>query len=95
VETSAGDESLTAPPAARLVGLGTQQLLIKLADLLNRRLQFLIIRQTALHMRNLLLTEADLARETAGIADCEERNGVPFATLALGAAGAVPDDAFE
>jgi hypothetical protein len=95
VETSAGDESLAAPPATRLVGLGTQPLLIELADLLNRRLQFLIIRETTPHLRDLLFTKADLARALAGIADRQDRNGVTFATVALGTAGAVADDAFE
>jgi len=55
----------------------------------------LIIRQTTLYLRDLLLTEADLARALAGIADREDRNRVTFATVALGAAGAVADDAFE
>ena len=92
METSAGDESL---PRLRLVGLGAEQLLIELADLLNRGLQFLIIRQTTLHLRDLFLTEADLASASAGIADCEDGNGVTFAAVALGTAGAVTDDAFE
>jgi hypothetical protein len=95
VEKSVGDESLSAAPAARLVGLGAQQLLIEFADLLNHSLQFLIIRQTALHLRDLLFTEADLAGAWPGIADGEDRNGVTFAAVALGATGAVADDALE
>ena len=39
--------------------------------------------------------EADLARASAGIADREDGYGVTFATDALGAAGAVANDAFE
>jgi hypothetical protein len=31
----------------------------------------------------------------AGIADCEDGNGVTFTAVALGATGAVADDAFE
>jgi hypothetical protein len=92
VETSAGDESL---PRLRLIGLSAEQLLIELADLLNRRLQFLIIRQTTFHLRNLFFTEADLARALAGIADREDSNGVTFTAVALRAAGAMTDDAFE
>jgi hypothetical protein len=92
---SVGDESLTAPPAVRLVGLGAQQLLIEFADLLNRGFQFLIIRQTTFDLRDLLLTEADLARALTRIADREDSNGVTFATVALGTAGAVADDAFK
>jgi hypothetical protein len=95
VETSVGDESLSAAPAARLVGLGAQQLLIEFADLLNYSLQFLIIRQTTLHLRDLLFTEADLAGAWPGIADGEDRNWVTFAAVALGATGAVADDALE
>jgi hypothetical protein len=95
VETSVGDESLSVAPAARLVGLGAQQLLIEFANLLNHSLQFLIIRQTALHLGDLLFTEADLADALPGIADGEDRNGVTFAAVALGATGAVADDALE
>jgi len=92
VERSAEDESI---PRLRLVGFGAEQLLIEFADLLNRGLQFLIIRQTPFHLRDLLFAEADLSRALAGIADCEDGNGVTFAAVALGAAGAVADDAFE
>jgi hypothetical protein len=92
VETSVGDESL---PCLRLVGFGAEQLLIEFADLLNRGLQFLIIRQTTFDLRDLLLTEADLSRALAGVSDCEDGNGVTFAAVALRAAGAVADDAFE
>jgi hypothetical protein len=92
VETSAGDESL---PCLRLVGFGTQQLLIEFADLLNRGLQLLIIRQTTLHLRDLFLAEADLSRALARVSDSEDGNGVTFTTVALRAAGAVADDALE
>jgi hypothetical protein len=43
----------------------------------------------------LLFAETDLARALAGIADREDRHGVTFAAVALGAAGAVADDALE
>ena len=46
-------------------------------------------------MRDLFRLEADLARASAGIADREHRYGVTFATVALGAAGAVANNAFE
>ena len=48
-----------------------------------------------LHIGDLVLTEADLARAFAGITDREDRDGVTFAAVAPGAAGAVTDDALE
>ena len=55
----------------------------------------MIIRQATLHLGDLFLTEADLARALAGIADREDGNGMTFAAVALGTAGAVADDAIE
>ena len=63
--------------------------------LLNGGLQFLIIRQTTLHITDLLPAQADLSGASAGIADGEDRDGMAFATSALEAAGTVADDAFE
>jgi hypothetical protein len=70
-------------------------LLVKLTDLLNSRLELLIIRQTTLYMSNLLFAEADLASASTGIADGEHRYGMPFTTLALGAARAMTNDSLE
>jgi len=74
-------------------GIGAQQLPIEFADLLHGGLQLPIIRQTTLHIGDLVLTEADLARAFGGIADREDRYGVTFAAVAPGAAGAVTDEA--
>jgi hypothetical protein len=54
-----------------------------------------IVLQTTLHMRNLFLAEADLARASAGITNSQDGYRVTLAAVALGAAGAVTDDAFE
>jgi hypothetical protein len=58
-------------------------------------LQLPVIRQTTLHIGDLVLTEADLERAFAGIADREDGYGVTFAAVAPGAAGAVTDEALE
>jgi len=54
-----------------------------------------VVRQTPLYIRNLLLAEADLACDFAGIADREDGHRMTFAPVAFGAAGAVADDALE
>jgi len=46
-------------------------------------------------MSDLILTETDLADTGAGIADGENGHGMSFATLTLGAVGAVPDNPLE
>ena len=78
--------------ALLLSGFGAQQLLVNLADLLNGRFQFVKVGQTTFYMRDLILTETDLADARAGIADGENRYGMSFAAIALGAARAMPDD---
>jgi hypothetical protein len=83
-ETSAGDESFVMPRASVSDRLGAQQLLIEFADLLDRRFESLIIRQTTLYLRHLFFAETDLAGARSGIADGEDRNRVPFAAVALG-----------
>jgi hypothetical protein len=70
-------------------------LLVQLADLLNGRFQLLVVGQTTLYMSDLILTKTDLANTGAGIADGENRHGMSFATLTLGAVGAVPDNPLE
>jgi hypothetical protein len=70
-------------------------LLIDLADLLNRRFELLIFGQTALHISNLFFAETNLTNAPAGITDSENRNGMSFPTITLGAAGAVTDDPLE
>ena len=46
-------------------------------------------------MSDLFLAQTDLAGASTGIADGENRYGMTFATVALGAAGAVADDSIE
>ena len=84
-----------APRALLVVVLGAQKLLVKLTDLLNSRLELLIVGQTTLHMSNLLFAETDLASASTGMGDGENRYGMSFAAIALGTARAVTDDALE
>jgi hypothetical protein len=84
-----------APRALLVVVLGAQKLLVKLTDLLNSRLELLIVGQTTLHMSNLVFAETDLASASTGIGDRENRYGMPFTTVALGAARAMTNDPLE
>jgi hypothetical protein len=70
-------------------------LLVQLADLFNRGFQLVIVGEETLYLWNLLFAEADLANATARIADSEDRHGMTFAALTLGATGAVADSALE
>ena len=84
-----------APRALLIALLGAQKLLVKLTDLLNSRLELLIVGQTTLHMSNLLFAETDLASASTGIGDGENRYRMPFATVALGAARAMTNYPLE
>jgi len=46
-------------------------------------------------MRDLLLGKADLANDTAGVADGQDGDGMAFAARTFGAAGAMADGALE
>jgi len=70
-------------------------LLIDLADLLQSTLQLAIGSQAAADLSNLLLRQADVANDTAGIADGEYGDGMALAASAFGASGAMADGAVE
>ncbi len=69
--------------------------MVELADLFNGRFQFLIVGKATLYIGDLFPAQADLPDAATGIAYGEHRHGMTFASVALGAAGAVADDAFE
>jgi hypothetical protein len=68
---------------------------VQLADLLQSGLQLAVVGQTTPHIGDLLLREADLTNDAAGIADGEDGDRMAFAAGACGAAGAMADDALE
>jgi transposase len=62
--------------------LRTQQIVVDLADRLDRLLQFLIIEPTA-NLGNPFATHTDLPGASAGVAHRQNENPVPFATRAF------------
>lgn len=70
-------------------------MLVDLADFFDGRFQLLIVGQAIRHMRDLFFAQADVTNASAWIASGEDRYGMTFAALTLGAAGAVSYGALE
>src|SRR5262245_8837026 len=77
------------PPA---VALGNQQLVIQLADRLERLLELLVVAQPPSHLVDLLGPQAELPRLAAGIADSQHRHRMTLATGTLGAPTTMTDE---
>jgi hypothetical protein len=75
--------------------LGPQQLLVEFADLIERRLQCVIVLQALLHMGGLLLAQTDLMHTAAGITNGENGDRMPTTAIAALATLAVTDGAVE
>src|SRR5438477_56445 len=73
----------------------TQQIVIELADRLDRLLQLLVIGQPLADLGNPLATDAELARATAWIAHRQHRHSVALAALALRAAAGMMNDSIQ
>jgi len=74
----------------------TQKVVIELADLLQRLLEVLVVRQPAAHLRHEFRAQGELARAAAGIGDGENIERVAFTAGALGAIGSMgPNGAIE
>jgi hypothetical protein len=67
----------------------------QLANLFQGALELVVILQPAAHLRDPFFAQTDLARNATRIANGEHPDGVAFAALALGAALAMADRAFE
>src|SRR6476660_1228095 len=85
---------LLAPPL-RCGPVRTQQLMIKLANGLDRLLQVLIIAQPAAHLGNPLAPHAELARTSSRVGHRHDKHVMPFATRAFRASFGVTDGAFQ
>jgi len=95
-DSCAGRMSITAlPPGFRRSRIWAQQLVIELANLFDRVLQFLIITQPSLNLGNSLPTHAELLSASAPVAYRQHWDCVAFASLALRAATLVADDAVQ
>jgi len=66
-----------------------------LADFLQSGFQFVVPGQTTSRRSDLLLAQADLTNNAAGIADGQDSDGMTFTAGAFGAAGAMADGALE
>src|SRR5271169_2608573 len=83
-------------PALRRGPFRTQQLVVELANDLDRLLQFLIIAQPAAHLGNPPAAQAELARAPARVAHGENRERMAFAAGAFCASpGVVADGALK
>src|ERR1700756_242682 len=83
------------PPPLRCGPVRTQQLMIKLANGLDRLLQVLIIAQPAAHLGNPLAPHAELARTSSRVGHRQDKHVMPFATRAFRASFGVADGAFQ
>src|SRR5512145_1525206 len=84
-----------ASPRAPSMRLRTQQLMIELADVLDRLLELLIIVQPAADLGNPFATHAELLGPPAGVADRHKKNPVPFTAGAFRAVFGMPDGALQ
>src|SRR5205823_9446016 len=83
------------PPAARHRRIRAQQLVIELADHLDRVFQLLVIVQPTAHLGNALAPHAELAHAPARIAHRQDMHLVPFAARAFRAAALVTNGALQ
>src|SRR5579883_252102 len=72
-----------------------QQVMIELADRLDRLLQFLIVAEPAAHLRNPLAPHADLACVSSRIGHGQDEHLVPFTACAFGTILRVSDRALQ
>ena len=72
-----------------------QQIMIELANRLDRLLQLLIIAQPAAYLRNPLATHADLTRASSRIGHRQDKHLMPFAARAFRAILGVSDRALQ
>src|SRR6516165_1252775 len=77
-------------PALRL--FRTQQLVVELANNLDRLLQLLIVAQPAAHLGHPFAAQAELARASTRVAHSENRERVTFAARAFRASGGMVAD---
>jgi hypothetical protein len=82
--------STRPPPSLRR---WTQQLVIELADRLDRLLQLLIIAQPAAHLSNPLAAHTDLTRPSSRVGHRQDKYVMPFAARAFRASLGMPDRA--
>ena len=87
--------SIMASPRAPSMWLRTQQLMIELADVLDRPLQLLIIVEPAANLGDPLATHAELLRAPASVSHGQHEHLMPFAARAFRAALGVSDDAVQ
>src|SRR4029077_21069932 len=83
------------PPPLRCGPVRTQQLMIELANGLDRPLQVMIIAQPAAHFGNPLAPHAKLARTSSRVGHRQDTQVMPFATRAFGASLGVADRPFQ
>src|SRR5262245_5274848 len=83
------------PPAPGHRARGAQQVVIELADRLDRLLQFLVVVQPAAHLGNALAAHTELAHAAAPIAHREDIYLVSFAARAFGAAALMTNGALK
>src|SRR6266481_9801538 len=87
---------ITALPLALCRGfLRTQQIVVDLADRLDRLLQFLIIIQPPANLGNPFATHTDLPGASAGVAHRQNEDPVPFAARAFRAIFGMSDRALQ
>src|SRR5215471_3063103 len=79
-------------PALRRGLFRTQQLVVDLANNLDRLLQLLIVAQPAAHLGHPFAAQAELARASTGVAHSENRERVTFAARAFRASGGMVAD---
>src|ERR1700681_3001330 len=82
-------------PGLRRGAIGTQQLMVELADCLKAFLQLLIVIQPAANRRDLLGPQADLPGASASISYGQDRDWVALAARAGRAAATMPDGPLE
>src|ERR1700704_5023186 len=83
------------PPGLRCSPFRTQQIMIELANGLDRLLQPLIVVQPAANLGDALATHAELPRAPTRIADRHNKHPVPLATRAFRAVFGVSDGALQ
>src|SRR6202171_418920 len=83
------------PPGLRCSPFRTQQIMIELANALDRLLQLLIIAQPAAHLSNPLAAHTELTRTSSRVGHRQDKYVMPFAARAFRAVFGVPDRALQ
>src|ERR1700694_3145876 len=83
------------PPGLRRSPFRTQQIMIELANGLDRLLQLLIIAQPAAHLGNPLAAHTELTRTSSWVGDRQNKHVMPFAACTLRASLGVSDGALQ